>query len=100
MINVKGDKTPVELTANIKNYAEALPPGLHMMWSATSADIDVTGQPVANTGFIYEVVKQSSSVIQIKAIPFSGNNTVYLLRKHGSTWRPWVEFSGNLLGGG
>lgn len=96
MFNIKGDKTPIQITTNIKDYAEALPEGLHLAWSSTSADITVVGQPVAGTGFMYEIIKNAGQPIQITAIPFVGINNFYVLRKHGSTWRPWVEFSGHL----
>lgn len=100
MFNIKGDKTPLQITTSIKEYAESLTPGYHLAWTSTGADIDVVGQPVANTGFMYEIVNFGGTPIQIIAIPFFGSNNIYLLRKHGQTWRPWVEFVGNLLGGG
>ena len=88
----------VQITSDIKAYAEGLSAGTHYAWTATSeGDI---GQPVVGTGFMYEIKKYSSAPIQITAIAFSGNNNLYLLRKHGSSWRPWVVFEGSLLGGG
>ena len=88
----------VQITSDIKAYAEGLSAGTHYAWTATSeGDI---GQPVVGTGFMYEIKKYSSAPIQITAIAFSGNNNLYLLRKHGSSWRPWVVFEGSHLGGG
>jgi len=100
MLNIKGDKTPIQITTNIKEYAEALAEGFHIAWTSSSADITAIGQPLEGKGFMYEIIKSTGQPIQIIAIPFSGDNNIYVLRKHGSTWRPWVEFSGNPLGGG
>ena len=89
---------PVQITYDIKAYAEGLSPGVHYAWTATSeGDI---GQPVVGTGFMYEIKKYSSSPIQITAIAFSVNKNLYLLRKHGPFWYPWVVFEGSQLGGG
>lgn len=89
---------PVQITYDIKAYAEGLSAGVHYAWTATvEGDI---GQPIVGTGFMYEIKKYASSPIQITAIAFSGNNNLYLLRKHGPYWRPWVVFEGSQLGGG
>jgi len=100
VFKVKGEKIPIQITTSIQDYAEALSPGVHLAWSSTSADISVVGQPVEGRGFMYEIIKTDPQPIIITAIHFSGDNNTYLLRKHGSTWRPWVAFAGNLLGGG